>query len=174
MSLAGIPELNSFRDFGTLKTSEILSSSEEVAAVLSKYFTSDSIELASFGDDTTDVHLNEDCRITSEEALGILNQVAAHSPAYGARLVNSEEKALETFKSMLPEPEFDPEHEGDNDMKDKCTWYGSCNSDKLSQICLDGFPIGETCYWSDWIGFILICVHPDQRTVSYVVGADSD
>jgi hypothetical protein len=171
VSLAGVPELNLYQECGTFKSSQSLSTSEEVAAVLSKYFTDDSEELGD-GKSTTNVYLDEDCCITGEGALGILNIVASHSPAYGKMLVNSEEKAIETFKSM--QPELDPQQEGDADMKDKCTWYGSVDNDKLSRICLYGFPIGDQDYWRDWIGFILICIHPDQRTVTYVVGADSD
>jgi hypothetical protein len=85
-------------------------------------------------------------------------------------LDNSLEKATETFRSMQP-----PGHpEGEEEEGHKCTWYASLDPEKLSVVCSSAFPTGDGETWAQWIGFLVICVHPDKRTVSYVIGADND
>ena len=163
VSLAGVPEMNSFAEGGAMVSNEDLSSPAEIAALLTQYFMVDSAVIKE-----KTLNLDDSCKITSAEAFTVLQTVAAHIPAYGVPLGgDTRAKAADTFYSM--------QHAGQNiPEEDACLWYGSCDCDKLPAICAGVFTTDEGNYWADWIGFLIICVHPDKRTVSYLLGADTD
>lgn len=166
VNMAGVPEMNLFAEGGALVSDIDLTSPAEIAAVLNQYFKVDSEEM-----EGETINLDVSCELTSAGALSVLQVVAAHNPAYGAPLEDATTKALETFHSM--------QHAGQNNTEedaDACLWYGTCDvhDDALSSICPGIFTDDPNTYWKDWIGFVCVCVHPDKRTVSYLIGADSD
>ena len=163
VSMVGVPEMNVYCECGKMKSHADLNTSEDISACLTKYFSSDSEELFENDGSITDVNLDDECILTFNEASQIMSCIAHHSPAYGMALTDCDAKGILTMSSM----------QSDNDA-DKCTWYGSINNEKLHRICPNGFPEGNDVYWQDFIGFLLICVWPDKRTITYLVGADSD
>ena len=162
--MAGIPEMNLDAEGKSFKSSEELHEPTDVASVLGNFFATESDTAGGKG---SDVVLNlENCLISSQAALGVVKYVANHSPAYGNSLEDADAKALETFNSM---------HGGTSEEDAQgCTWYGSTDPDILPNTFPEFFATGENEHWQDWIGFFLVCVREDKRTVSYIVGADTD
>ena len=166
VNVAGIPEMNLDSEGKSFRAvEEELNEPAHVASALGHFVSTESDIVDDAGGSGIVLNLDE-CLITSKEALKILTVVAHHSPAYGSKLEEADAKALDTFYSM---------HGGssENDDAQGCTWYGSVDSAKLPNIFPKYFDDDESG-WKNWIGFFVVCVRADKRTVSYVLGADTD
>ena len=169
--MAGVPQLNVFQECGKLKSSTALSTVEDISNILSKFFTRDSEEIS--GTAVEGVHpviavnLNEENdALDIESAKKLLATVSRYSPAYGARLTECEEKAAETLQSLVGSI--------DSEEINECRWFGSIDRTRLPTMLPEVFTENDHDYWQDWIGFFLVCVWPDQRTLTYLIGMDSD
>jgi hypothetical protein len=166
VNMAGIPEMNLFAEGKSFMAAEELLSPAQVASALGHFLATESDEM---GSSSSNIVLNlEHCLLTTQEALQTITRVSHHGPAYGQKLVDADAKALETFKSM---------HGGSDENStdaEGCTWYGSVDFDQLPLILPELFGGDDKSYWQDWIGFFVVCVQADKRTVSYIIGADTD
>ena len=56
---------------------------------------------------------------------------------------------------------------------DSCEWYGALTNSGCDDIIPDYFGEGME-YWKDFIGYVVVCVSSDKRTVRFIIGCDTD
>jgi hypothetical protein len=164
VNMVGIPDMNICAEGKSFMAAEELLSPAQVASALGHFISTESEEVEP---SSSNIVLNH-CLLTAQEALQTITTVSHHRPAYGQKLVDADAKALGTFQSM---------HGGSDDNSidaESCTWYGSVDFDKLPLIFPALFGGDDNSYWQDWIGFFVVCVRADKRTISYIFGADTD